>query len=251
MTSTPRSMLARAASVLTTFGVDHPVLSQSDISRRTDLPLPTVHRICSELTRLGALERRDDGRYQVGVRLWEVGSLAPRSRGLRDAALPVMEDLYEATHENVQLVVLEGTEALYVERIHGRDAVRLKGRAGGRLPIHASSGGLVLLAHGGGALLDAVLAAGLPTLARNTVVTEHGLRRLLGDVRRDGFVVCDRHLDEVTVAVAVPLTDAGGCVVAALSVAVSVDSDPKPLVPALRTAARVISRSLGARQLPQ
>ncbi|MGU3437679.1 IclR family transcriptional regulator [Actinomycetes bacterium M1A6_2h] len=244
MTTAPRSVLARAASVLASFGVDHPVLSQSDISRRTDLPLPTVHRICAELTRLGALERRGDGRYQVGVRLWEVGSLAPRSHGLRDAALPVMEDLYEATHENVQLVVLEGSDALYIERIHGRDAVRLKGRAGGRLPIHASSGGLVLLAHSDSTLLDEVLAGGLPKCAVNTVVTEHGLRRLLGEIRRDGYVVCDRHLDDVTVAVAAPLTDAGGFVVAALSVAVAVASDPRPLIPALRTAARVISRSL-------
>ena len=240
------SMLSRAAAVLSTFDSRHPALSQSDISRRVGLPLPTVHRICAELAVLGALEKRGDGRYQVGVRLWEIGSLAPRSHGLREVALPFMEDLYEATHENVQLVVLEGIEALYIERISGRGAVRLKGRAGGRLPIHASSGGLVLLAHAGRDLLADVLASGLPRLSANTVVTEHGLRRLLDDIRRNGYVVCERYLDDVTVAVAAPVMDATGEVVAAISVAAAVGTDPRPLVPALRTAAKAVSRALGA-----
>lgn len=242
----PRSMLARAAAVLSAFDSEQPALSQSEISRRIGLPLPTVHRICAELALFGALEKRSDGRYQVGVRLWEIGSLAPRSHGLREVALPFMEDLYEATHENVQLVVLEEAEELYIERISGRSAVRLKGRAGGRLPLHASSAGLVLLAYGGHELLVEVLAKGLPRFGANTVVTEHGLRRLLADIRRSGYVVCERFLDDVTVAVAAPVTDRAGKVVAALSVAASIDTDPRPLVPALRTATRAVSRALGA-----
>lgn len=242
-----RSMLARASSILAAFSAEQPAMTLSDISRRAALPLPTVHRICTELVGLGFLEKRDDGRYQVGVRLWEIGSLAPRSHGLRELSLPIMEDLYEATHENVQLVVREGLEALYIERISGRGAVRLKGRAGGRLPIHASSGGLVLLAHAGAALLEDVLAGGLPRLAVNTVTTERELRSLLDDIRRSGFVVCDRFLDDVTVAIAAPLTTIDGAVIAAMSIAVSVKTDIDPLIPALRTAARAVSRSLGAR----
>ncbi len=229
------------------FSAEQPALTLSDIGRRAALPLPTVHRICAELVGVGFLEKRDDGRYQVGVRLWEIGSLAPRSHGLRELALPIMEDLYEATHENVQLVVREDLEALYIERISGRGAVRLKGRAGGRLPIHASSGGLVLLAHAGTALLEDVLANGLPRLALNTVTTERELRSLLDDIRRSGFVVCDRFLDDVTVAIAAPLTTIDGSVVAAMSIAVSVKTNIDPLIPALRTAARAVSRSLGAR----
>lgn len=239
-------MLSRASSVLAAFDAAQPALTLSGISRRASLPLPTAHRICAELVRLGALEKRDDGRYQVGVRLWEIGSLAPRSHGLRELALPIMEDLYEATHENVQLVVREGLEALYIERISGRGAVRLKGRAGGRLPIHASSGGLVLLAHSGPDLLDDVLAAGLNRVAVNTVTTEHELRTLLADIRRSGFVVCHRFLDDVTVAAAAPLTTVDGSVIAAMSIAVSVKTDIAPLIPALRTAARAVSRSLGS-----
>ncbi|WP_345342227.1 IclR family transcriptional regulator [Rhodococcus olei] len=237
-------MLGRAFGVLNCFSVDRPRQTQSDLSRRTGLPLPTVHRLCAQLVEQGALVRGADGRYEIGVRLWELGALAPRAHGLRQVAMPYLEDLYEATHENVQLVVREGTEALYIERISARGAVAVVGRAGGRLPLHASSGGLVLLAHGGPDLLDAVLAAGLERFTPSTITTEHRLRQVLDEIRRTGFVVCREHLNLGTLAVAAPILRRTGAVVASISVVVGVAEDPAPLVPALRAAALGISRGL-------
>jgi DNA-binding IclR family transcriptional regulator len=75
------------------------------------------------------------------LRLWEIGSLAPRTTSLRDITTPFMQDLYEATHENVQLAVLDGREALYLEKITGRRSVGAKTRRGGRLPLHATAVG--------------------------------------------------------------------------------------------------------------
>ncbi|GAB2934728.1 IclR family transcriptional regulator [Rhodococcus aerolatus] len=239
-------VLERAFALLGAFTPDRPRLGLVALQRRSGLPLTTVHRLAGQLVALGALEHDADG-YRVGVRLWELGALAPRTHGLRQAALPFLEDLYEATHENVQLVVLDGLEALYVERLSGRGAVPLVGRAGGRLPLHASSGGLVLLAHAGPELLDAVLAAGLAAVTQHTVTTEHRLRSVLADVRRDGVVVCDRHLDPASVAVAAPVRDGAGEVVAAVSVVVPAEDPALPaaaLVPAVRAAARGISRTL-------
>ena len=236
-------VLDRAFCLLGSFTAATPRLSLAQLQRRSGLPLTTVHRLVGQLVALGALEP-DAGGYRVGVRLWELGALAPRAHGLRQAALPFLEDLYEATHENVQLVVLDGLEALVVERISGRSAVPLVSRAGGRLPLHASSGGLVLLAHGGPELLDAVLAAGLVRHTERTATTEHRLRAVLADVRRDGVVVCDRQLDPGSLAVAAPVRDAAGTVCAALSVVVGAGSSPAPLVPAVRAAARGVSRTL-------
>ncbi|HEX7474263.1 MAG TPA: helix-turn-helix domain-containing protein, partial [Candidatus Limnocylindrales bacterium] len=96
-------------------------LNLSQISRRTGLPIATAHRLTSELVRCGGLEREHGGTYRVGVRLWEIGSLAPVRGGLRELAIPFMEDLYEATHGNVQLAALEGFDALFLEKISGRD----------------------------------------------------------------------------------------------------------------------------------
>ena len=175
-------MIGRAFIVLGAFDAKSPRLTQSEISRRSGLPLPTVHRLCGQLVAEGALERRSDGKYQVGVRLWEIGALAPGAHGLRQVALPFLEDLYEVTRENVQLVVREGTEALYLERLSSRSAVTVVGRAGGRLPLHASSGGLILLAHGGTELLDDVLRAGLESFTPKTITSERILRATLDEI---------------------------------------------------------------------
>ncbi|WP_072690750.1 IclR family transcriptional regulator [Rhodococcus marinonascens] len=242
--SDERSMLGRAFLVLGSFTSDRPRLSQSELGRRTGLPLPTVHRLCRQLVDNGALERIADGRYEIGVRLWELGALAPRAHGLQQVARPYLEDLYEATRENVQLVVREGLEALYLERLSARGAVVVVGRAGGRLPLHASSGGLVLLAFGGGELLDEVLAAGLKRFTPSTITTEHRLRSTLDDIRRTGWVACREHLNVGTLAVAAPVSRSTGEVVAAVSVVVPTAKDSAPLIPAVWAAARGISRGV-------
>ena len=237
-------VVGRVAALLGAFTAVAPELGLAALARRSGLPLTTVHRLAAQLVAVGALERDPaSGRYRVGVRLWEVGALAPRAHGLRQVALPFLEDLYEATHENVQLSVLDGVEALCVERFSGRSAVQLVGRAGGRLPLHASAGGQVLLAHAGAECLDAVLAAGLTRFTARTPATEHALRGALATIRRDGVVVCDRQLDDRSVAVAAPVY-AGEEVVAALSVVFDAGTSATPLVPAVRAAARGISRTL-------
>ena len=128
------------------------------------------------------------------MRLWEIGSLAPQRNGLREIAIPFMEDLYEATHENVQLAVLAGREALFVERINGRHSVPTVTRVGGRLPLHATGVGKALLAFAPEPVLEEVIAAGLPALTQSTITDPRALRdgagggspaRLRLDARRD------------------------------------------------------------------
>src|SRR3712207_6569615 len=96
-------------------------------------------------------------RYRVGLRVWELGALAPRGLGLREAALPFMEDLYEVTHQNVQLAVRDETEVVFVERIAGRDAVPVQTRVGGRFALPPTGVGLVLLAHAPAGVQEQVL----------------------------------------------------------------------------------------------
>jgi hypothetical protein len=115
------------------------------------------------------MERTGRGGYQVGLRLWEVGALAPRGHGLRETAMPFLEDLYEATRQNVQLAVLDGTEVVYVERIASRHAVAVVTRPGSRLPLHATGVGLVLLAFSDPALQERVLATPLRRFTPKTI----------------------------------------------------------------------------------
>jgi DNA-binding IclR family transcriptional regulator len=89
--------------------------------------MTTVLRLATELRTLGALDLDENGVYRLGGWLWELGTLATNRSPLREVALPYMQDLYEATHENVQVAVLDGFDALFLDRIRGRHHRRLAG----------------------------------------------------------------------------------------------------------------------------
>jgi DNA-binding IclR family transcriptional regulator len=243
----PVSVGARLVSILDAFSEAAPLLTLSEISRRTGLPLTTTHRLVGELVTGGLLERDSDGRYRIGLRLWEIASLAPRGVGLRQTAIPFLEDLYEVTHHHVQLAVLDGHDVVYLERISSRSAVHVVSRVGGRLPLHATGVGLVLLANAPSALQERVLTGPLKRYTPRTFCTEWELRRVLADVRRQGFAISDGAIELAALSVAAPVYGLDDRVLAAVSVVVpSASSDPYALVPAVSAAARGISRALGA-----
>ena len=240
------TVTARVLAILAAFSADRPELTLTEVSRRAGLPLTTTHRIVGELAAWGALERVG-GRYRIGLRLWEVGALAPRGLGLRESAMPFLEDLYEVTRQNVQLAVLDGTDVVYLERISSRRAVNVISRVGGRLPLHATAVGLVLLAHADPALQEEVLAGPLRRFTAKTRCDPSEVRRALAEVRRSGVAVTDGQIELISLSVAAPVRDATGRVVAALSVVVpSEGTDSRAYVPAVRAAARGVSRVLGA-----
>lgn len=244
-TDTSGRTVGRALTILGAFAAepDHG-LTVSGVAERTGLPMSTVHRLCGQLEREHVLERSPNGRYRVGLRLWELGLLAPRSQGLREIALPYLEDLYAVTHQHVQLVVLDGVDAVVVERLSARDAVRLAGRAGGRLPVHATSGGVVLLAHEDEDAVGAVLAEGLQRFTPATIASEPTLRATLSLARRQGWIALKDQLTPGSVSVAAPIVGARRRIVAAVSV-ITDAGDGDHLVPAVLTTARAIGRALG------
>lgn len=238
-------VIGRALRVLGAFDPDHPALTLSDLARRADLPVSTVHRMVGELVAWGALERDDAGCYRVGLRLWELGSLAPRGMALRERALPFLEDLSQVTRENVQLAVREGAEVVFVERIAGSGAVPVLTRVGGRFALTATGVGLVLLAHAPAELQEEVLATPVERFTDRTVTDPRILRGLLADVRTSGFSISDRQVTDDSLSVAAPVLDGRGAVVAAVSLVVRHGSaSPHALAPLVRTSARAISRAL-------
>ena len=246
--SAARSAPERLLAVLAAFDQKHPALTLTDISRRAGLTLSTAHRLVAALTGWGALERDTAGVYHIGLRLWELAALAPRGLALRQLALPYLEDLYEATHENVQLAVRDGTDVVYTEWLSGRSAVGVHIRVGARWPLHATGVGLVLLAHAEAGVQEAYCAGRLEAFTPYTVTDPLRLRRMLAEVRRTGVAVSVRQVTEDALSVAAPVRDAAGPVLAAVSVVVPADEARTPaLVPAVRLAARGISRALGWR----
>lgn len=244
------SVTARALQLLEAFTAERSALTLTELARRSAMPLSTAHRLVHDLATWGALERDPDGRYRIGLRLWEVAALAPRGLALRELALPFLEDLSQVTKENVQLAVREGHEVVFVERIAGRRAVPVLTRVGGRFPMPPTGVGLVLLAHAPVEVQEQVLAAPLHRYTSRTIVSPTDLRRVLAEVRRLGHAVSDRQVTLDSVSIAAPVWGSSGEVVAALSIVIHHDGvPPATLVPAVLAAARGISRAAGAPDL--
>src|SRR3569833_3050593 len=123
-----RSVTSRALAILDAFDAASPRLSLSEIAERSGTPLTTAHRLLAELAEWGALVRRPDSRYEIGPKLWDLGLLAPVQLELRQVAAPFLMDVHTATRDTVHLAVREGTRALYVEHISGRESVPVVSR---------------------------------------------------------------------------------------------------------------------------
>lgn len=243
---TGESVLTRVVRVLESFEDGTP-LTVSQVARRAGLPAATAHRLTAALLSHGLLERSDDGLLRVGVRLWELASRAPRALGLREAAMPFMEDVHAVTRQHVQLSVLEGDDVLFIERLSARNAVINLVTIGGRMPVNASSSGLVMVAFSPPERQEELLARPMRSYTPATITDPARLRRELAEVRRVGYAVTDGHVHLDATGIAVPVSGPGNVVVAALAVVVpSTDTQPRQHVSTLLAAARGISRALGA-----
>ncbi|MFG1922646.1 IclR family transcriptional regulator [Cryptosporangium sp. NPDC048952] len=239
----------RALALLAAFDAAHRSLSLGELSRRSGIPTSSALRLAARLQAWGALERGDDGRFTIGLRLWEVASLAPRGQELKQVALPFMGDLEEVTRQHVLLAVRDGGEALLVERLSAHQAMPVLYRVGGRLPLHSTGVGLVLLSFADSEFQEETLAQPLMHQPENVAVSPAALRRTLAEVRREGLATIRRRAPQPLVTVAAPIFGEDERIAAALSVVVPQEhAEPRLLGPAVRTAARSISRSLGARR---
>lgn len=242
------SVTERLVRVLETFTPTRTAQTAAEIGRRSGLPSSTAHRIVGELVDAGLLERDDDRRVRVGMRLWELATRSSTALRLRQAALPAMEQVQARVREHTQLAILEQDEALFLERLSGKGAGANITRVAGRLPLHASSSGLVLLAHADPELRDRVLAGPLRALTRETPTDPGVVATKLAEVRRLGHAIAPGYIEEVSTGVAVPVRDSTDGVVAALSVVLPRGSRTEFAIEELHRAARDVERAMGYRR---
>ncbi|CAL9483652.1 HTH-type transcriptional regulator XynR [Actinosynnema sp. ALI-1.44] len=240
--SSGRGVLEKALGVLDAFEGRRDGLRLADLARHSGLPVTTVRRLAADLVERQVLERLPDRRYVVGRRLWRLGLLARVQGGLRDVALPFLQDLYEVTRENVHLAVRDGAHALYLERLYGRTSVPVVSRPGGRLPLHATGVGKVLLAHAPEDVVAAVVA-GAEKVTPYTITEPGRLLRELAEVRRRGYARTAQEMTLGTCSVAVPVHDGTGAVVASIGLVLATRRDPGRHLAALRVAAAGIARN--------
>jgi IclR family transcriptional regulator, acetate operon repressor len=247
MRSTERddnSVIRRAFLILDAFVPDGIELGLAELVKRTKLPKATAHRLACQLVELGALEKVGE-RYRPGMRLFELGAIVERQRHLRDTGLPLMEDLYEGTHETVHLGIRDEHDVLYLEKIAGRRSSAVDTRIGARKPLYCTAIGKALLAFSPSDVVNAVIAGNLVRHAPRTITSPALLLEELKQVAETGSA-CDHEEYAIGIScVAAPVLDLQGHSVAAISLTGPSDRfDPQRFAPAIRTAARTFSRVL-------
>lgn len=210
--------VARALDVLCAFEQPPHEYGLSELARQLGMTKNHTFRVLKTLEARGFV-RRSGERYRVGVRAFEVGQLALKQLDVVRVARPVLLALHERTGETVHLAILDGLEAVCVDRVESTHAVRLSAEVGRRFPLHAGACPKVLLAFLPLEAQELVLARTLTAYTRHTATEPEALRHELDQIRRDGYGVGDEDLDLGAAAVAAPIRDWSGQVVAALSVA--------------------------------
>jgi DNA-binding IclR family transcriptional regulator len=235
-------MVDRIVRLISAFPEDVNTLQLSELAARAELPVATTHRLVRQLTEHGLLESAPGGVVRPGLRLWELVNRASPTLALRQAAMPFMEDIQQVLNQNVNLAVLDGWEALFVERLSRRGSVSNRARVAGRMPLHITSAGLALMAHQEKSLQAEYLEQFQDPEGR---VSRDELRALLSETARQGFAQLKGVVDPDTWGIAVPVLNRRRRAVAALGVVVPLqEMSLQALVPALQTAARGIARQL-------
>lgn len=236
------SVVDRVVRVIAAFPEGSGSLQLSDLAARAGLPLTTAHRLVRQLAGHGLLETGDGGTVRLGLRLWELVNRNSPTLALRQAAIPFMEDIQQVLNQNINLAVLDGWEALFVERLSRRGSVANRAQVAGRMPVHVSSAGLALMAFQDRATQQDYLKQFTDPAGK---VQRETVRTLLAETARQGFAQLAGVVDPDTWGIAVPVLDARQSAVAALGVVVPLhEVRLQALVPALQTAARGIARRL-------
>jgi DNA-binding IclR family transcriptional regulator len=240
------SVLGKAQLILKAFTAEDDTLSLTGLVRRTGLAKASVYRLAQELLHWGLLERAGSD-YRLGLRLFELGQCVPRQRILREAALPFMEDLLLATQETIHFAIHDGLDVVYVEKIIMHRGLSQQSRVAGRLPLHCTATGKIILAFSMAELLEQVLRAGLTPLTQRTVISPMVLEDQVKRARETGMAT---EFEEIRLgygSLAVPVFGGDQMLAGALSITAPTGRlNVSRLTGTLRTAALGIGRKLQA-----
>jgi len=244
--------IERAVAILNAFSAETPELGVTELAERLGLHKSTVHRFLVNLEAGGLVERNArTARYRLGLRIFELGGLVLQQMNLWDEALPFLEGLVRDTGETGHLAVLDGGEAIYIERVEARRALRIPSAVGRGYPAHATNLGKVLLADLAPDRLRQIVGEGpLGAFTPHTITDPSELEAELERIRAQGFAVDNEEYDDGLRCIGAPIHDHTGQVVAAIGIGGPVTrvtpARLAPLAELVMAAARGLSRRLGA-----
>lgn len=229
-------------------------MSLGELAARLELPPSTVHGIVRTLLAHGmVLQERDSGRYRLGPATLRLGNVYLDTLDLRSRIAGWADDLAVRTGFAVRTGVLLLTDVVVVHHTPRPDGSRQMPEVGIVIPAHASALGKAMLAFDPGACAEVLDGrTGRRSMTGETITDEAALKTQLDDVRLTGLATESEEAVLGECSVAAPVVDASEDVVGAVALVVPSTEWPAPpaALDALRTAARTVSRELGAQRWP-
>jgi len=241
----------RAIQILECFDRENPERGVSEIAQTVGLHKATTHRIVTTLLNYGFLERADDDQaYRLGLKIASLGCQVIDRMDLRQEALPYMNQLVEHWNESCDLSIFDQERAFYVDVLHGNHALTISAAVGQRLPAHCTASGKLFLAYLKPNELDAFLHNHtLHAYTSKTITSPDKLRAELQTIRRQGYSYDEGELEDGIKAIATPIRNRQGEVIAAMSIPGPINRMTQDRIPdlldSLLQATQSISQRMG------
>ena len=243
-------LIDRLFDILELLSLEKSGLGVTEIGHRTGLHKSTVHRIVNAMAQRGYIEKAAAANaYKIGPKLVEISSIYLNSVELKTEARPYLNELTGRLGQPSHLAILDGADAVYIDKVDVENNIRLYSQIGRRIPVYCSGLGKCLLSGlTDNEIQEIVSRCSFEKYTANTIDKDEFLRQV-GNVRADGWAVDNEEHEEGIRCVAAPVYDYRGKIIAAVSItgpntaiAPEMDSETGALV---KDIAYKISRRMG------
>jgi IclR family KDG regulon transcriptional repressor len=210
----------RALKILDLFDEHKSELKITEISEKMGLHKSTVHSLLKTLQLYSYIDQNpEDGKYRLGLKLAERGSLIINNMDIRKTARKYLLDLSAKTGQTVHVGILDGREGVYIDKVEGEQSIIRYSRIGRRLPLHSTAIGKVLLAYQQPNEIELLLKDyQYQYQTANTIINESFFRNEIEKVKQQGYAVDDQENEQGVRCAAVPIFNGKGQVLAAISI---------------------------------
>lgn len=200
--------------------IEHTELTFQEIIELSGVPKTTVFRMLKSLEEMALVEKGADAKYRLGMLFLKFGHLVSMRLDVRKIAYPIMNALHNETKEAINLIVRDRDEAVYIEKIDMKQKVRLYTAIGRKSPLYAGACPRAVLSFlPDDEIRNYVESTQLEAFAEGTITTKQALYESIATARNCGFTISHSELENYTSAIAAPIFDHKGEVVAAISIA--------------------------------
>ncbi|MEI4768333.1 IclR family transcriptional regulator [Psychrobacillus sp. FJAT-51614] len=211
--------LVRSMDILNLF-MDHAALTFQEIIELSKIPKSSVYRMLMSLEEMGFLVKGDDSKYRLGLLFLTYGNLVSSRLDIRQIAYPIMQELHNELKEAINLIVRQGDEAIYIEKVDLYQKVRLYTAIGRRSPLYAGACSRVILSFLHDDEIDSYLEnVELKPFAMGTITDKKILFESIKNARLNGYTISHSELEDHSSAIAAPIFNHKGEVIGGISIA--------------------------------